>query len=330
MVTAAPTSPASPSSIGTDFPGAVFLFGELLADCFPDREIPGGAPFNVAHHLCGLAGSQVLRPLLISRIGRDARASRLLAACQAAGLSTEGIQHDEQRPSGRVEVTFSQTDGLHRFDIPPQQAWDFIDGAACEALLLAHRPRLIYFGTLAQRSNVSRAALKRLLSRSRTDGFLDVNLRPPWVGKDVLHWSLNQADTLKLNEDELAELATLFSPGDGAPQAQAERLARQFRIRCLLVTRGARGAWLFEQERGWRESAVASSAVPVVDTVGAGDAFSAIFLLGLQLKWSPADCLERANQFAAAVCGLRGAVPSDADFYLPWRQRWGLQRKKPA
>ena len=198
--------------LGTSKPVSILLFGELLVDRFPDREVPGGAPFNVAHHLQGLAGTQGPTPILISRIGKDPLGKRLLAACEAAGLATTGIQRDALHPSGRVEVVFDAIGGPHRFVIPPDQAWDYIHADTARKLALMYRTRRLYFGTLAQRA-ASRRALQRLLRHSRISGFLDVNLRDPWIDVDVLRWSLTHAATVKLNEEELDYLGTLFELG---------------------------------------------------------------------------------------------------------------------
>ncbi len=309
--------------LGTSKPVSILLFGELLVDRFPDREVPGGAPFNVAHHLQGLAGTQGPTPILISRIGKDPLGKRLLAACEAAGLATTGIQRDALHPSGRVEVVFDAIGGPHRFVIPPDQAWDYIHADTARKLALMYRTRRLYFGTLAQRA-ASRRALQRLLRHSRISGFLDVNLRDPWIDVDVLRWSLTHAATVKLNEEELDYLGTLFELGGDTLRSTGERLSRVFAIRHLLVTRGKDGAWLLDAEHGRLKTDASHRAPEVVDTVGAGDAFSAVFMLGLHLGWPIGDCLNRAHHFAAAVCGLRGAVPTDHAFYQPFRLAWGL------
>lgn len=307
-------------------PGAcstILLFGELLADCFPDREIPGGAPFNVAHHLRGLAGERGPTPILVTRIGKDERGERLLEACRAAGLAIDGIQRDFLHASGRVDVIVDPADGRHHFEIPPDQAWDHIHADVARMVALARRPGLIYFGTLAQRA-ASRQALRYLLVDSQAAGFLDVNLRPPWLRKDVLRWSLGRAETVKLNEEELSRIAELLGLGAGTPDQLGERLTHTFDIRRLLVTRGEHGAWLLDTDHGRLETGTGTDAIEVVDSVGAGDAFAAVFLLGLSLDWPAELALERAHHFAGAICGLRGAVPADAAFYAPFRSAWRL------
>lgn len=311
---------------GVPSPAPVLLFGELLADRFPDREVPGGAPFNVAHHLQGLSGRQGPTPILISRIGKDPLGTRLLAACEAAGLATTGIQRDALHPSGRVEVVFDSIGGPHRFVIPPDQAWDYIHADTARKLALMYRTKQLYFGTLAQRA-ASRHALQRLLRQTRIAAFLDVNLRDPWIDADVLRWSLARAETVKLNEEELHRIADLLGVGGGEPGRVGEHLIRAFDIPRLLVTRGEHGAWLLDGTGDRLATAPDARPVDVVDSVGAGDAFAAVFLLGLILNWPARVGLERAHQFAGAVCGLHGAVPQDAAFYEPFRTAWRLDAR---
>lgn len=313
----APTGPAM----------SLLLFGEFLADCFPDREVVGGAPFNVARHLRGLGGPAGLDPVLVTRIGKDERGGRLLEALRAAGLAMAGVQRDLLRPSGQVQVALNGDGSAHGFDIPPDQAWDFIHTDMARLIGLSRRPRWIYFGTLAQRAG-SRPALRALLQTPRARGFLDINLRDPWVFKDVLRWSLGKAEIVKMNGEELGRVADLMGLAGGGPDVVGERLMGMFGMRQLLVTEGARGAWLLDAEKGHFQTRAHGPAIEVVDSVGAGDAFAAVYLLGLAWGWPARETLERAHRFAGAVCRLRGAVPDNGResdlFYRPFLAEWRL------
>lgn len=302
----------------------VLLFGEVLFDCFPEREISGGAPFNVAHHLLGLGRGQGLNPVLVSRVGRDAHGRRLLEVIRLAGLTVKGIQQDEDHPTGVVRVTEDPTGG-HRFEIPPDQAWDFIQ-ADTSLADVAGEPHWLYFGTLAQRGS-SHAALRTMMQTVGARGFLDVNLRDPWVREDVLRWSLAQASVVKVNETELLRIADMFAFARDTPLKLGERLVHDFDIGQLLVTNGEQGAWLLSAEGAYAQTSptdVAENAMPVVDTVGAGDAFAAVFLMGLTLNWPLQQALDRAHAFAAKICGLRGAIPDRLAFYDPFIFEWQL------
>ncbi|MEW6677213.1 MAG: PfkB family carbohydrate kinase [Pseudomonadota bacterium] len=296
-------------------------------DCFPDREVLGGAPFNVAWHLRALARQAGPSPVLVTRIGRDSRGQRVLGALEDAGMSLEGIQQDSLHDTGIVQISLNQAGDQPSFTIPPDQAWDYINPDIARMVALARRPGRIYFGTLAQRGP-SRQALRYLLTSSPAEGFLDVNLRDPWVREDVLRSSLKLARSVKLNDAELTRIATLLGLEGSSDLDRGRALVRAFRLQHLLVTRGAQGAWLLDKAGQLHETA-ADKAVDVVDSVGAGDAFAAVFLLGLERQWPIPQTLDRAHEFAAALCGQRGAIPESADFYTPFIEAWGLDDALP-
>lgn len=303
---------------------AVLLFGEVLFDCFAERELPGGAPFNVAHHLRGLGRELGIAPLLISRVGNDARGRRLLEILRAAGLPLDGIQQDHDHPTGTVLVTEDPT-GNHRFEIAPQQAWDFIEADGALSRINSDSPWL-YFGTLAQRAG-SHAALRAMMQIRRTRGFLDVNLRDPWVNEDLLCWSLQHAEIVKVSEAELLRIAAMLGPASAPVHELGERVVREFDIAQLLVTNGEHGAWVLTSRGEYLHTSPATAAAnttPVVDTVGAGDAFAAVYWLGLLLDWPIQQTLDRAHAFAMQICGLRGAIPDRPTFYDPFISEWQL------
>lgn len=304
-------------------PLGILLFGELLADCFPEQEIIGGAPFNVARHLLGLGRHAGIDPVLVTRVGKDERGTRLLEAVQAAGLAIEGVQHDLLRPSGQVRITLDATTGGHGFDIAPDQAWDFIHADMARLVGLLCRPQWIYFGTLAQRG-ASRRALRELLQTTQALGFLDINLRDPWVRKDVLRWSLGKAQVVKLNEEELRRIANMLGLSAATSRELGERLIGTFGLHQLLVTEGEKGAWLLDADHRLFRTQTLGAPIKVVDSVGAGDAFSAVFLLGQLLEWPIEQTLDRAHRFAGEICRLRGAIPDNDDFYLPFIMEWQL------
>jgi fructokinase len=307
-------------------PSVILLFGELLLDCFPDREIAGGAPFNVARHLRGFGAASGLFPVLVTRIGKDARADRLLEAIHCAGLAMDGVQRDSLHATGHVRITVDDDTGGHRFEIAPGQAWDFIHAGMARLTCLSRHPQWIYFGTLAQRF-ASRRALRALLRTSRARGFLDINLRDPWVRKDVLRWSLGKAEIVKVNEEELRRIAAMLGFGSGAPRALGECLLNGFGIRQLLVTQGDQGAWLLGGDGGYFHTPDTPPIRDSIDSVGAGDAFSAVYLLGMTQGWHVEQILERAHRFAGEICRLRGAIPDNDDFYRPFIEAWQLTKK---
>jgi len=296
--------------------GRVLLFGEVLADIFPSHRVLGGAPFNVARHLKAFGRN----PVLLSRIGDDEIGREILATMARNGMTVSGIQLDNHHPTGRVKVHFDQNG--HRFEILPCQAYDFIHPAVARMIRLPLNPALVYFGTLAQRHEVSARALKTLLRSTRAPKFLDINLRAPWFDEKILRSSLKYADIVKLNSEELALLAQMLSLPSGEPQHQADALMQQFDLQQVVVTCGADGAWQMNQNGKVFEVGNSHPGISVVDTVGAGDGFAAVYILGALRNWSMATTLVRANDFAAAICGIRGAIPNHDDFYQPFRLEW--------
>ena len=294
----------------------VALFGEVLADVFPDRSVLGGAPFNVARHL-KLFG---VEPLLISRIGEDALGESLLEDMAGLGIDASGCQRDSCYPTGQVRVVMDQDS--HRFDILPDQAYDQICADTTRAALARHAPQIAYFGTLAQRSPRSREAAQAFVQSVDCPLFLDVNLRPPWIDRDSLAGSLAAADIVKLNDEELATVATLFGFDEESPFEQGARLMRQHGLRQLLVTCGANGSWMLQEGGALLRPPPPAKSPRVVDTVGAGDAYAAVFLLGSLLGWAPEILMQRAGDYAAAQCEIRGAAPPEQAVVDRFSRAW--------
>lgn len=290
---------------------APLIFGEVLFDCFPDgREIPGGAPFNVAWNLRALG----MNPLFISRVGADARGEEIIRHMNAWSMTTRCLQTDPARPTGKVLVTLQN--GEPHFDILPDQAYDHIDSCAPAAVDAAP---FLYHGSLALRSQANRDALAELKKHSPCPVFIDVNLRDPWWSRDQVLSLLKDAECLKLNEQELA----ILFPGEAEETGSWKEILDRFRLKGLFVTRGSRGATAVTPDGGTCSVAPAGS-VEVVDTVGAGDAFSSVLLIGLAENWPMPLIMERAQDFASGVVSLQGATTRDRDFYLTYATKWNL------
>jgi fructokinase len=286
------------------------IFGEVLFDRFPDgNAVLGGAPFNVAWHLQAFGAA----PLFVSRVGNDDLGRRIQAAMRAWGMNSAGLQIDSQHPTGTVEVRFEQ--GEPAYDIIAGRAYDCIAADSLPQLT----PALIYHGTLALRAATSLQALETLNSRYNTPVFLDVNLRPPWWELQAARKLLDNARWVKLNEDELSLLGT----DSGTLDQRAARLRETHGNELLIVTRGGDGAVAFSSD-GQSAATRPGSDNRVVDTVGAGDAFTSVIILGLLRDWPLQQTLDRAQAFASAVVGVRGATVQDRDFYRPFIEQWGL------
>lgn len=296
--------------IGTSS-GQIAIFGEVLFDLFEDgSEVLGGAPFNVAWNLAGLG----VDPLLLSRVGDDELGERMRSAMDRWGLTTSGLQTDPAHPTGTVEITLEGTEP--RFEIVGNRAYDHI---TWDELPRGSAPSILYLGSLALREGTSRATAHRLVEHHRPRIFVDINLRPPWWDPERVEWLLDIADVVKLNALELSELARR----DDREESQAHEVLDRSRADQLWVTRGAHGAAVY-LPGGSRHETRAGRPSGVVDTVGAGDAFSSVLLLGQLESWNLTDTLARARELAAAVVGIRGATSENRAFYEQFRDAWRL------
>lgn len=285
----------------------VCIFGEVLFDRFPDgRRVLGGAPFNVAWNLAALGAE----PLLISRVGTDEEGDSVRNAMRVRGLDTRGLQVGAGEHTGRVQVTIE--DGEPAYDIVHPVAWD-----AIEPPDPAPRCGLLYHGSLALRSERSRRALEALREAGPDTVFVDVNLRDPWWDRAAVLRLLEGAHWAKFNE---AELELLAAPGED-PESRARETLDRYGLQALLLTGGESGARLFTAD-GQRLETSPAGRVEVVDTVGAGDAFSSVTLLGILRGWPLQTVLDRAQSLASAVVGQRGATVHDPAFYKPFADAW--------
>jgi fructokinase len=280
----------------------LLVFGELLWDILPDGAKPGGAPANVAV-MAHLVGAECL---LVSAVGDDGLGREMLARLRARDFPADGIQQIAGKATGGVDVTLSGA-GIPSYHIREDAAWDHIADAPL-ARAVAAEAGAFYFGSLAQRSTRSRETVRSLLALAPRGclRFFDVNLRQPWPSVETVRESLARTDVLKLNNEELPLMAKwLGLPGDdetGFAAAMGER----WPVRVVLLTKGPRGAVIYET--GMEPIEVpASPAEKIVDTVGAGDAFSAGFLCGCLRGLPYAEAAKLGSDLAARVCGNAGA-----------------------
>ena len=294
-----------------DYQQPPLVFGEALFDCFPDgTEILGGAPFNVAWHLAAFG----LKPVFLSRVGDDGLGERIDAAMCEQGMTTLGLQHDPAHPTGTVQVSLE--DGEPSYEIVADRAYDHIDAALLPPL---PEQALLYHGSLALRHKDSADALRVLRGRWDPAIFLDVNLRDPWWNKARLAELLEAATWVKLNAEELE----LLSPDGGNAEVQARHLLERYGLEAVFATLGAKGALALAADGALSQVEPASD-IRVVDAVGAGDGFASVLILGLMRRWPLQQTLDRAQSFASAIVGQRGATVRDPMFYRPFLSDWGL------
>ncbi|MES9842504.1 MAG: carbohydrate kinase [Candidatus Thiodiazotropha endolucinida] len=289
---------------------AIAIFGEVLFDCFPEGErVLGGAPFNVAWHLQAFGRS----PLFISRIGSDEEGDVILRSMGQWGMATGCLQRDERHPTGRVTITLEA--GEPSYEIVADVAYDFIDVAGVADV----QATTLYHGSLGLRNPIAREALNRLKANNPQRIFMDVNLRDPWWQREsVLNW-VTEADWVKLNEHELLQL---HSESDDL-LTTATSFRHQYKLEGLVVTLGERGVLAVAADDHTCEIKPELN-LNLVDTVGAGDALTSVLILGLELDWTLQLTLERAQRFASAIVGRRGAVVDDPAFYQSYIDAWQL------
>lgn len=280
----------------------VVCVGELLFDVAPDgAELPGGAPANVAFHAVALGCDAHL----VSRTGCDERGRKLQRWLQAARVHTAGLQEDRFHATGAVTVRFAGAEPS--YDIAAPAAWDFIeDGPSARSSV--HGARVAVFGTLAQRSPVSRRSLRSLVTLARESGCMalaDLNLRAPFYDAETVLWTLRHCDVLKMNAGEVRIVSNMLG-ARGSETDLFSGLLREFGIPRGVLTCGEEGSWAFDDGNTHHEPAAPAHAV---DSVGAGDAFTSVlaaFLAhGLPLRAAALFCAEAA----AFVCSCRGATP---------------------
>jgi fructokinase len=276
--------------------------GEALWDVFPDAEHFGGAPANVALHAAALGAEA----WLVSAVGRDARGDAALARLDAAGVRRTTVAQLSERPTGVVRVSLREG-GQPAYEIAAEAAWDYVPWSRAVHQVV-ERADAIVFGSLAQRSPISRATIRRAVAATRESAWrlFDVNLRQSYYDAEVLTTSLELANAVKLNEEEFPIVAGLVGLRGTAPQDLLRALCERFALKLVALTRGACGSLLVTPD------AVCESPAPraiVVDTVGAGDAFTAALLIGLLAGRSLEEVGRRANEVASYVCSQPGATP---------------------
>ena len=284
---------------------SIISLGEVLWDLLPDGEQFGGAPANFACH-AAILGADVT---MVSAVGPDQRGKDGVSILSSYSIDVSLMQTVTDDPTGTVGVELDDR-GKPTFEIHQGSAWDQVEWTdeLGSRITLANA---IYFGTLGQRSEVSRRTIRQALdaaTATKITRVLDINLRPPFFDTELIRDSIRFASILKLSDDELPEVCSACGiEFIDAADTMLRGLLRFGELDMVVVTRGANGAVLVADEERVETHGVH---IPVVDTVGAGDAFTAAFLIG-ELTGEPRDdCIRKACAVAAAACTHSGAVPA--------------------
>ncbi|WP_321491384.1 PfkB family carbohydrate kinase [uncultured Desulfobacter sp.] len=288
----------------------IIVFGEVLFDCFPDgQRVLGGAPFNVAWHLQAFGAA----PLFISSVGQDSSGEQVKNAMAGWGMDLNGLQTHGCQPTGQVDVTIAGNEPC--YDIVSPCAYDYIQSGQLPGL--PDRP-ILYHGTVAIRNPVSADTLRAIKCRTKPYVFLDVNLRAPWWRVTDIIPLLADTSWLKLNHHELTELVPDCKDG----QSRINKLFSSTSVKYITLTHGEKGAVLHSADGSPPIFVSPEKTMSVIDTVGAGDAFSSVLLLGKIRHWDFQTTLKRAQEFAGAVVAIRGATTTDDTFYQQFLNAW--------
>ena len=272
--------------------------GEILWDMLPSGKALGGAPANFAYHALRLGEEG----WAVSAIGDDELGHEIMEIVESKGLGN--IIAVTEKPTGTVEVELDDR-GVPTYNIMEDVAWDNIPFTS-EMEALAGRADAVCFGSLVQRMG-SRDSVLAFVRAMRPNALkvFDINLRQHYYSREVVEESLRLSDILKINDEEIRIVADMFGLGDD-DAAACRALIAAYGLKLVILTRGADGSEVITAEEVIPQ---AVGHVDVVDTVGAGDAFTAAFVVAYLRGDSLADAQKLASETASYVCSRKGAMP---------------------
>ncbi len=283
----------------------VFCVGEVLFDKIGDDYYFGGAPLNVAAHLARFG----VRSYIVSAVGADTLGATALSKMYRYKIDRSFVKTDPAHKTG-IAVVHPERDGNERFELPENAAYDFVSLSETELeRISALRPDAVVFGSLAQkRSDAAKRAIRSLLGAlPDAERFFDVNLRKAYFDREIIASSIDLSTVFKLNDTEIEIVSPLLFGQTLQREAFAERIFKEFPCRLVVVTLGKEGAAAYRRDVGSAFSPAVDA--PVVDTVGAGDAFSAGFLASWLSTRDLSAALGEGNAAGARTVAHKGALP---------------------
>ena len=285
---------------------AVTAIGEILFDVYPTSKALGGAPVNFLYHVFKLTGQGTI----VSRVGHDVLGENVRRFLTGNGIATNYIQDDHKHPTGITNVALNEQK-VPTFNIDTDRAYDYIEKTSELKSLVDNKTDCLYFGSLAQRSEVSRNTIQSLFGKG-IKYFCDLNIRQNFYTKEILIRSIKSADVLKVNIDELKQLHNLLVGNKFDMVRTSLVLMSQYNIDLMAVTNGAAGSTLI---RDGKTNHHQLEVKEVTDTLGAGDAFASILCVGYLKGWPLSLINKIANKFAGEICKIKGALPKDDSLY---------------
>jgi len=277
----------------------VICYGEILWDVLPDGPQPGGAPLNVSYHLNKLG----VDTSIISRVGNDANGQHLKRLLDNWGIKRHLLQTDKEYPTSEVIAKMNNGNEVS-YEIVFPVAWDFIKSPKNSIDRLNSSTYLIY-GSLASRNDVTRSTLFELLESNAIKVF-DINLRPPFINRDLLEALLLKADIVKFNQAELEMAQLLFGGSFSHEASQIKFIQEHFNIPEIIVTKGEFGASYYNSRQTYHAW---GSEVKVKDTIGSGDSFLAAFIANHYLKNDPQTIIKNSAAMGAFIATKKGGCP---------------------
>lgn len=287
---------------GSETPKIVVGLGEVLWDMLPSGKLLGGAPANCAYHANALGAEGIV----LSAVGNDPLGHEILDSLKVKGLNTDYVAVLDEYETGTVTVALND-EGQPSYTIHEGVAWDHVPMTQ-EYLALAQSCDAVCYGSLAQRSEGSRESIQSFLKATRPDCLrvFDINIRQDAMDQGLLETLLGLAKVLKLNDEELPYLATLFEL-EGEVGDQLGQLRERFNLDLIAYTRGAHGSILLNAAEV--VDLPGGETIEVADTVGAGDAFTAALIMCILNGYDLKTIAEQAHARASLVCTKPGGMP---------------------
>ena len=296
---------------------ALYVFGEVLFNSFEGSEpVLGGTPFNIAWHLSAFDA----RPQFLSAVGSDELGKTVFKAMSGWGMDPGLLQVLPDYPTCTADVQVH--DSKRRYIIPGDVAWDHISG---DTMPILGDSDWLYHSTLALRHQNNQNLLMKFKGSSKSNTFVEVNLRSPWWDKDSVVSSLQYAECVKLSINDFK----LLNKGDDfLSEEELHTAVGEFRIRNnivdILITRGGQESFVIDRSGELFSSGPVPESPEVVDTIGVGEAFTSVAILGLLNDWGWPTTLNRANEFVSYIISQPGATFSNAAVYQDFKTLWGM------
>ncbi len=277
----------------------ILSFGEIIWDVFPNKKCIGGAPFNFSAH----AVKQGAQVFLASAVGRDELGNEAVQKAKEFGVNVDLVATIGM-PTGVCNVTLDEN-GVPSYDLLQNVAYDYISTDA-----ICGNFDALYFGTLALRGDYNKNQIRKILEKYKAcNVFCDVNIRPPYYDEESVKICFENATIIKISDEEKPTVEKILFAGksEGIERFQ-ERLAQSYpNLKIVIITAGSKGSYVFNTDTKERAFCPATP-TSVVSTVGAGDSYSATFLVEYLSGNSMENCMKKASDVSASVVAKEGAI----------------------